>query len=84
MDVLAAYVGIYYPPALLFLLLILTLVLVLIQFSIVISKQSEQITKLAQEIALLKYKKRRKRKNKKTIEPIPNTSGEPPCNEDLT
>lgn len=56
MDYFAKLFGIYYPPALLFLILIVALVLVLIQFSIVISAQSDKIKKLAQELALLKNK----------------------------
>lgn len=54
LDFLAALVGIYYPPALLFLILILAIILVLIQFSVVISKNNDRIRKLTQEIALLK------------------------------
>jgi hypothetical protein len=56
MDYFAAIVGIYYPPALLFLILIIAMILVLIQFSVVISKQNEQIRKLCQELALLKHR----------------------------
>lgn len=49
-------IGIYYPPAMLFLLLIVAITLILIQFSVVISKQNDQIRTLTQEIALLKEK----------------------------
>jgi hypothetical protein len=53
-DWFAKIVGIYYPPAMLLLFLILAVIFVLIQFSVVVSKQADQIRKLAQELALLK------------------------------
>lgn len=53
LDYLAALAGIYYPPALLFLIMIIALILVLIQFSIVVSSQNDKIRQLSQEIALL-------------------------------
>ncbi|OQB50743.1 MAG: hypothetical protein BWY02_00360 [bacterium ADurb.Bin157] len=53
-DWFAKIVGIYYPPAMLLLFLIIAVIFVLIQFSVVVSKQSDQIRKLAQEVALLK------------------------------
>ncbi len=55
LDFLATFAGIYYPPALLFLMLIIAIILVLIQFSIVISKNNDKIKNLTQELALLKY-----------------------------
>lgn len=57
LDYISLYIGIFYPPALLFLLLIIAIILVLIQFSVVISKQNDQIKKLTQEITLLKQQK---------------------------
>lgn len=54
LDYFASIFGIYYPPALLFLILILALVLILMQFSVVLSSQNQKIKQLAQEIALLK------------------------------
>jgi hypothetical protein len=56
LDYISALVGIYYPPAFLFLLLIVAIILILVQFSIVISKQSDHIRKLTQEISLLNIK----------------------------
>lgn len=53
LDYFAAIAGIYYPPALLFLIMIIALILVLIQFSIVVSSQNDKIRQLSQEIALL-------------------------------
>jgi hypothetical protein len=54
LDYIAQAIDIVYPPAMLFLLLIVAITLVLIQFSVVISKQSDQIKKLTQELAILK------------------------------
>ena len=56
LDFLARIVGIYYPPALLFLMLIIAIVLILIQFSVVISKNNDSIKNLTQELALLRNK----------------------------
>lgn len=56
LDYLAALVGIHYPPAALLLLLILGLFLVMIQFSMVISRQRRQIKALTQRLGLLEEK----------------------------
>jgi len=53
LDYLAAIVGIHYPPAALLLLLILGLFMVMIQFSLVITRQRHQIKALTQRLALL-------------------------------
>ncbi len=63
LDFFAALVGVYYPPALLFLILIIALVLILIQFSVVISSQNEKIRVLCQELALLKLARDEKKEN---------------------
>ena len=55
-DYFASVVGIYYPPVMVLLLLIFALVCVLVQFSIVVSRQNDQIRKLAQKLALLENK----------------------------
>lgn len=57
LDYIAQAIDIVYPPAMLFLLLIVAITLVLIQFSVVISKQSDQIKKLTQDLAILKQEK---------------------------
>lgn len=53
LTTISKLIGITYPPATLFLALLVTVVLILIQLSTVISKQNNQIRKLAQKIALL-------------------------------
>lgn len=54
LEYFAKLMGIAYPPAALFLILMLAIFLILIEFSINISKLSEKNKILAQEIALLK------------------------------
>ena len=58
--------GILYPPATLFLLLLVGILLLLFQYSIVISMHHERILRLTQEIALLNEKLNR---TEKTNEP---------------
>jgi len=54
LEIFAQMMGIAYPPAALFLILMLAIFLILIEFSINISKLSERIKIMAQELALLK------------------------------
>jgi hypothetical protein len=54
LEIFSRFVGVFYPPAALFLILFILIILILIQFSIVISKQSKYIKDLTQEIALLR------------------------------
>jgi hypothetical protein len=54
MGFISGLFGIYYPPALLILILTVMIIFILIQFSVVISRQSERIKVLTQELALLK------------------------------
>jgi hypothetical protein len=54
LNLIAKLIGIAYPPAAAFLLLFLAIFSILIHFSVIISKQSEYITTLIQEIAILK------------------------------
>ncbi len=53
LDMVAYGLGIEYPPALIFVLAIISLLLVFFQFSMRISRFSEQIKVLTQELALL-------------------------------
>lgn len=54
LDMLAYALGIEYPPALIFVLAIISLLFVLFQFSMRISRFSDQIKVLTQELALLR------------------------------
>lgn len=71
-DWLAGVMGIAYAPSVLFLLLLFGIIMLLIEFSLIISKQAEKIKILAQEIGLIKHeleqkieKLNAKKKNKK-------------------
>jgi hypothetical protein len=54
LDLVAYALGIEYPPALIFLLAIISLLLILFQFSLRISRFSEQIKVLVQELAVMR------------------------------
>ena len=64
LEEFAALVGIAYPPAALFLILLLAVFLILIEFSVIISKLSEQTKNLAQEIGILKMEIEKLKKKK--------------------
>ncbi len=49
-------IGIYYPPASLFLALFVAIFLILLQYSILQSSRSEQIKELSQESGLLRHR----------------------------
>lgn len=53
-DWLASLFGIAYAPSVLFIILLIGIILLLIEFSIIISQQAERIKVLVQELALLK------------------------------
>ncbi len=54
LDKFSYFLGIDYPPAALFLVLIVGLILILVHFSVAISRLKEDNKKLLQEIGLLK------------------------------
>ena len=56
-------IGIEYAPATLFLVLLVTVLLILIQFSVIISGQVDKIKSLSQELALLKERLSKVEKN---------------------
>ena len=56
LDAIAQFVGVAYPPAALFLLLIIGIVGILIHFSVVLSSLSERTRTLVQEVGILKLK----------------------------
>lgn len=56
LEMLAKAVGIYYPPAALFLVALLFVVALLLHFSLVISRITEENKILAQNLALMEYK----------------------------
>ena len=54
LDMVAHILGVEYPPALIFVLAIISLLLILFQFSMRISRYSDQIKVLTQESAVLR------------------------------
>lgn len=54
-DWMAGLLGIAYAPSVLFLLLLFGIVMLLIEFSLIISKQAEKIKILSQEFGLMKH-----------------------------
>lgn len=55
-EVLARELGIYYAPSALFLLGLLFLLALSLQYTVVLSRQSERVVRLAQEVALLRQR----------------------------
>jgi len=55
LDVISGFLGIAYPPAALFMILLMAVFLIMIEFSMIISKLSDRNKVLAQEIGLLHF-----------------------------
>lgn len=55
LDVVSSLLGIAYPPAAMFLILMMAIFLIMIEFSMIISKLADKNKNLAQEIAMLHY-----------------------------
>ncbi|MFT4576458.1 MAG: hypothetical protein ACJAX7_002236 [Saprospiraceae bacterium] len=54
LEWISDFMGIAYPPAALFLILIMALFVIMIEFSLIISKQAERIKSIGQNIGLMK------------------------------
>lgn len=63
-DPIAFKLGISYPPALAFIIVVLLLVLVMLYFSIAVSDLKGRTKELSQKIALMEYKLRKVHKEK--------------------
>jgi len=59
LDVVAKWLGVFYPPAVLLLVVIFVVFVVALYFSVVISRQRAQIERLVEEVALLDAEVRR-------------------------
>jgi hypothetical protein len=66
----ASLMGIAYPPAALFLILMLAIFLILIEFSVNISKLAEKNKILAQELALLRHALQKLETEKQGYDPV--------------
>ncbi|MFQ5559306.1 MAG: DUF2304 domain-containing protein [Nitrospinota bacterium] len=60
LHIVSRWLGVFYPPSLLFLLALGFLGLIILHFSVVISKLTEQNKRLGQEVALLWEELKRK------------------------
>lgn len=68
LDLVAKWLGVFYPPAVLLLAVIFVVFVVALYFSVVISRQRAQIERLVEEVALLDAEVRRTRPNTKNRE----------------
>lgn len=68
LDFISRLMGVAYPPAALFLILLMAIFMILIQFSIIISKQAENNKNLTQEHGLLKFDHENLQKRVKNLE----------------
>jgi hypothetical protein len=55
-EVLANFFGIYYPPAIIFMMLFFALIVYCLHLSIIITKQKDPLKTLTQEVALINEK----------------------------
>lgn len=84
LHVAARALGVHYPPALLVMVLAFFVFLVSLYFSVVVSRQRQQIDRLVEEVALLDADVRALRDSIRTVSPdhvVPRAarhSGEPP------
>jgi uncharacterized membrane protein len=67
LDYIAGVFGIYYSPAFLFLVMLVSIIFIMIQYSMVISKHTDRIKDLTQEIALLRERLQRFEEDSKNI-----------------
>ncbi len=68
LDYISELIGVAYPPAALFMILLMAIFLILIEFSIIISKLADKNKSLAQEIGLLKQRLKKIEERKEKIE----------------
>lgn len=68
LDYLGGLVGIYYSPTALIIALIMGIVLILIQYSIVISIQTDKIKRLTQELGLLSLQVKKFEQQRKSVD----------------
>jgi len=59
LGLVSSLVGIQYPPATLFLIMIMSLILITFQYSIVLSKRTDEVKSLTQELSILEERVRK-------------------------
>ncbi len=62
LDVLANMIGIFYPPSALFVVAMMFVLVILLHFSTVITRLTEENKDIAQQVALLRYELRQARR----------------------
>jgi hypothetical protein len=67
-DVVARWLGVYYPPAVLLPLLVGIVAMALLSFSVILSKQRRQIDRLIEENAILAAELRELRREATTVQ----------------
>ncbi len=55
LDILASAIGIFYPPSALFVVALLFILAILMHFSMVITRLTQENKEIAQQVALLRY-----------------------------
>lgn len=55
LDVLAQAIGIFYPPSALFVVAVMFVLMILLHFSTVITRLTQENKEIAQQVALLRY-----------------------------
>lgn len=68
LDYISQFMGVAYPPAALFLILLMAIFMILIQFSIIISNHADNNKNLTQEHGLLKFELENLKKRLKELE----------------
>jgi hypothetical protein len=63
LRVVSQWIGIVYPPMTLYLFMFMGITLILFQYSLVLSKNQERISRLTQELALLRQELEKLRKD---------------------
>ena len=76
LDYIAMAIGVAYPPAALFMILLMAIFLILIEFSIIISKLSDKNKSLAQEIGLLDHEIKKLRERLDNVQAGESTTRE--------
>ena len=68
LDILASAIGIFYPPSALFAVALLFVLAILMHFSMVITRLTQENKEIAQQIALLRYELTRQRSTRQEAE----------------
>lgn len=63
LDVLASAIGIFYPPSALFVVAMLFVLMILLHFSMVVTRLTQENKEIAQQVALLRYELKQARQS---------------------